>query len=613
VGGHVVGPAAGGGGRRHLSPPAAAVRVVPDIPTFAVDAGFWYAVPERLAGRLAVGSLVRVPLGGRRVGGFVVEVGERDAAGLRPVAALSGEATVFDERLLAALTRVAGHHVAPLATLLRRAAPPNVPPGAADGPPPAPPAPPGPLPDVVADVLAGRGARTVAYVTGETGGSLLGPLAAPVVGAGAGVLAVYPTTVEAEAAAAGAEAAVGGRVVLAHGDMDARTLTAAWGRGRHTGGLVVGTPRVAAWPVARLGLLVGVEEGRRAMKDRQSPTVAVRDLLLARAAAEGAAAVFAGPTPSLELLAAGAEVRRAPGRPWGSVEVVDRRHDPDGGGLLTGTARRALAAVTARGGTSFLFAHRRDYSAAARCARCRTVRTCPACGSRPDPGPSCRRCGSPLGPCPCGGERFEPLGAGVGRVVEEAGRVVGRGAVAAHPAATPVTVGSESDLVGLGPRDLVVLVDLDGLVLGTSFRAGEEALRVGARLASRARGRLLVQTTDPDHAVVSALRRGDPALFWEPELALRARFGYPPSGEIVIVEVRVGEPGRRVEESCDADLRGAVPAGASVLGPAPVADGWRWLVHGRSLAAFRPGLRGVVGRWRDSGHAVRVDVDPRDV
>lgn len=607
MGGHVVSGRAGGGGRRPLSAPA--VRVVPDIPSFAVADGFWYAVPDRLAGRVAVGSLVRVPLGGRRVGGFVVEVGEREASGLRPLAALSGEATVFDERLLAALFAVATHYVTPLPVLLRRAAPPNVPPGrtvdvpAADAPPG--PVPPG-LDDVVAEALAGRGRRVVAYVTRHPGGAFLAALSAPLVASGRGVLAVYPTAAEAAAAAAEVRAG-GGRAHLA--GEDARALTAAWAAARHGGGLVIGTPRVAAWPVADLGLLVGVEEGRRAMKDRQSPTVAVRDVLIARAEAEEVAAVFAGPTPSLELLAARPDVRRAPGRPWGAVEVVDRGEDPDGGRLLTERARRALAAVTARGGSSFLFAHRRGYSAAARCVRCGTVRTCPSCGSRPDPGETCRRCGAALGPCPCGGERFAPLGAGVGRIVEEAARIVGGGAVGAAPSGTLVTVGSEADLAGLEARDLVVLVDLDGLVLGTSFRAGEEALRVGARLAARARGRLLIQTADPTHPVVTALRRGDPSLFSEPELAVRAKYGYPPSGEIIIVELRSRDRGA---EPPDSELRAAV-RGAVVLGPAAVAGGWRWLVHGRDLAAARPGLRELAARWRDSGHRVRIDVDPLDV
>ncbi len=52
------------------------VRVVPNVPTFAVDGGFRYAVPDDLDG-ITLGSMVRVPLAGRRTRGFVVEESRR--------------------------------------------------------------------------------------------------------------------------------------------------------------------------------------------------------------------------------------------------------------------------------------------------------------------------------------------------------------------------------------------------------------------------------------------------------------------------------------------------------------------------------------------------------
>src|SRR5690606_16350233 len=66
-----------GHGRRHQvgggSLTLRAVRVVPNVPSFSVDGGFWYSVPESI--EVVVGSQVRVPLSGRRVRGWVVEVG----------------------------------------------------------------------------------------------------------------------------------------------------------------------------------------------------------------------------------------------------------------------------------------------------------------------------------------------------------------------------------------------------------------------------------------------------------------------------------------------------------------------------------------------------------
>ncbi|MCU1485249.1 MAG: priA, partial [Actinomycetia bacterium] len=65
-------------------------RVVIDEP--AVEKPFDYLVPESLGDQVRVGSLVRVPLHGRRVGGWVASLGEEAPAGvaLKPIAKVTG-------------------------------------------------------------------------------------------------------------------------------------------------------------------------------------------------------------------------------------------------------------------------------------------------------------------------------------------------------------------------------------------------------------------------------------------------------------------------------------------------------------------------------------------
>lgn len=61
------------------------------MPSFAVDDGFAYAVPDDVSG-VEVGTMVRVPLGGRKVKGYVTSV--RTATPDRPlrsILARSGE------------------------------------------------------------------------------------------------------------------------------------------------------------------------------------------------------------------------------------------------------------------------------------------------------------------------------------------------------------------------------------------------------------------------------------------------------------------------------------------------------------------------------------------
>jgi primosomal protein N' (replication factor Y) len=335
------------------------------------------------------------------------------------------------------------------------------------------------------------------------------------------------------------------------------------------------------------------------------------DVLARRAGVERFTLVTADVVPTASTISRGPVLASVPpGRPWGLVEVVDRNDDPPGSGLLPERTRQAVAAVARGGGRVLLFTTRRG--GAVRCVRCRTLRSCGACGARPGAGDACPRCGAAVGPCAaCGGRRFEGLGASVGRIVAEAGGFIGREGVGEAGSGRPVVVGTERDLAAHPRVDLAVIVDADGPMLAPHYRASEDALRLFGRvvaLAGRGRGRrAIVQTALPGSAVVEALRRGDPIAFLEQELVSRAELGFPPSGELIALEVRAAPDG------ADADLRETVGDRATILGPSEGDEDLRWLVQGRDLGGARIALRGLVHRWREGGSRVRVDADPIDL
>lgn len=597
----------------------AAARVVPSVPTFSVDNGFWYSIPPSQEPLVAVGTMVRVPLGGRKVRGYVVEIGRREPGRLRPIAAVSMETKTFDSELLRSLTWAAHHYVAPVSVMLDRSAPPNLakkanlaekdvgpasqaPETTSSGPRQH------PLTAWAAAAAEGKRQPPTAYIARWWDMDWLPVLAGPSLKAGRSVLVIAGTGDEVDLLANAVRPWTGANLVVVTPDASDADTTAAWAAAQVGPRLIVGTPRVGSWLIGDLAVVVVVEEGRRAMKDRQTPTVAVRDLMRTRAAVGGHHLCFVGPTPSLETLAGGASVVHSGRRAWAPVEVVDRQAEPPIAGVVGQVAMSAIKAVAARGGRVFVFAHRRGYAPAARCEHCRTLRQCPNCGSRPETSPVCPRCGAGLGPCTnCGHDRFVPLGAGVGRVVEELRRTLDD-RVGQAPADVPIQVGSEADLAAQPRLDLAVAVDPDGLILGTHFRASEEALRVLARLAGKVEGRgarCLLQTSLPDHPVFVALKKGDPLPFLEAEREVRARFGFPPAGELVIIEARGSLP-----DGSEIWVKDAA-SGATVLGPAPRGNGGvRWLIQGTDLSKVRNQLRPVVQRWRDAGVAVRVDVDP---
>ncbi|MGB8361752.1 MAG: hypothetical protein WCE80_10175 [Acidimicrobiia bacterium] len=587
-----------------------AARIVPDVASYSVDNGFWYAIPEHLRSDISVGTIVRIPLSGRKVRGWVVEVAEDREGDLKEVSGISGKAPVFEERLLETLDWAAKHYVAPVSVLLSRATPPNLPGSAPDA----------PVtrarrrPKSVLDPIIERSARglhgpTTALVASWRDLAWL-PACGRVLESGRSVVIVAASVAEVKWIRDTVPEDLRGALVAVTGEDDASD-TRAWSEMQSPPRIVVGSPKTALWATRGLGLAVVLEEGRRAMKDRQTPTLHVRDLMRTRSRVEGFNLVFFGPTPSVELLAAGAEVLRPGNRAWPLVEVVDRGEDQPGSGYLSARVAAAIAATLEAGRRVFVYTHRRADNSSLRCARCRALRLCGNCGARLGRVERCPRCREPAGRCrECGGTEFEELGTIPDRLVADINRRIGPGTASTVPGEAPVTVGTERDLAGLGRVDLAVAADVDGILTGGGYRTTEEALRQLARLASMVGSspgsRLMLQTSKPDSPLVTTMRRGNPIPYLERVLVERARDAAPPATEMIVVELR-----GKIPDTVDSDLAG-LGDDVIALGPVEVDRGKRWLITGK-LSRARVPLRKLVGGWRDKGTTVRIDVDPIDV
>jgi primosomal protein N' (replication factor Y) len=583
------------------APIALNARIVPDVPSFAVDDGFVYSVPDGI--EVTVGSIVRVPLGGRRVRGWVIGTAAPPKPGLRDVLGVSGNLPVFDAALLGVLRWAAAHYVAPLSAVLAKASPPNAPRRAPHDVYPRM----GSLPESIGLPGPGSRARPVVFVGPVPPDTLIG-LVGRHADAERTAVVVAPTATEAEETAARLEATLGTRVVQGGSRMPGAEVTRAWvAAATRPGTILVGTREVAAWPYADPGVVVVLGEGRRGMKDKATPTVHARDLLIRRAGVERFALVLADLVPTAEALGRAGSVMGRAG--WGLVEVIDRRQDPPGTGLFAAPTAAALRSLAGGGQRVFVFTDRR--TTAMRCVRCRELRRCPACGAAPGGGIGCVRCGATVGACAsCGGGRFEALGAGLSRVIAEVARIVGTPVVGEAGSGKRVEVGTERDLPGLR-TDLAIIVDADGPLMAPNYRASEDGFRLLARVVMAAgigRGRrAIVQTAVPGHPAIRALLSRDPVGFVHAEAAARAALGFPPGGELLAVEAS------RLPAGAEEDLTRAIGSRAEVLGPARVGDRLRWLVQGRDLTSARVVVRGVVGRWRESGARVRVDADPIDL
>jgi primosomal protein N' (replication factor Y) len=256
---------------------------------------------------------------------------------------------------------------------------------------------------------------------------------------------------------------------------------------------------------------------------------------------------------------------------------------------------------------------RHGYATSLACERCRTPARCRACSgplqlTTPHEPPSCRWCGGaePGWTCPeCGGRGLRAPVVGERRTAEELGRAFpptpvrtsGGDRVLAsvddQPAIVVATPGAEP--VAVGGYACVVLLDTWLMLARTDLRTGEESLRRWFNAAALARpasvGGRVVAVGEPSDPALQALVRWDPAGFAHREMTERQSAHLPPASRLATVT----GPEEDVEQALSL-LQ--LPAGAEVLGPAPVEH------PGERPVEAAPQVRAVVRVPRASADAL---------
>jgi len=168
---------------------------------------------------------------------------------------------------------------------------------------------------------------------------------------------------------------------------------------------------------------------------------------------------------------------------------------------------------------------------------------------------------------------------------------------------------------------LVGVVSADIALNLPDERAAERTYQLLAQAIGRAGrgyrpGTAIIQTYQPDHPVISAVKNDDGDSFYAAELASRRLFKSPPFGEVIKLTVAVEdrEAAERKASEMASALRNHVSEmnlDCEVLGPVPAyvarrAGKWRFHVV---LRGERP--LGVLGG--DPGSPWSVDVDPESL
>jgi primosomal protein N' (replication factor Y) (superfamily II helicase) len=573
------------------------VRVRPDEP--GLDKLFDYTVPAALDEQVRVGTVVRIPLAGRRVGGWIVadDVEPPEGVELQPLAKVTGWGPPPELLDLAdwAAWRWAGRPASVLRTATAARAVRALPRAPRTTVPPPAPVAPDEVHDLAAEALA-AGVATLRLPPAADPYPVL--LAAATFGP---ILVVGPV--------AATVRRLGLR--LRRAGLPVALMPDDWAAARAGASSVFGT-RAAAWaPVPSPSAVVVLDEHDESLQQEQAPTWHARDVLVERARRLGVPCLMVSPAPSLEALELGPLLvpsRTAERAGWPLVEVIDRRGAPPGEGLFSERLVQALRSDA----RVVCVLNRKGRSRLTSCAVCGEVATCERCQAavvQAEEGSlSCTRCGTvrPVVCTHCGATRMKNLRAGVSRVREElealarepVGEMTADAEQGAGGTGTRIVVGTEAALHQLDAADVVAFLDLDQELLAPRYRAAEEAFSLLVRAArlvgGRAGGgRLLLQTRQPRHEVVQAAVMADPARVAAAEADRRRELAYPPATAMAVVS---GPSGPAWVEAFGR------PTGVEVLGPA---DG-RWLLRAPDHATLCGAMAQVV---RPPGR-VRVEVDP---
>ncbi len=570
------------------------VGVLPDVP--AIDKVFDYIVPAAMDSDVRLGTMVRVALHGRRVGGWVVaeRAGMLEGRPLQPLAKVTGWGP--PPEVLALASWAARRWFGRRASLLGTASPPHAVRGL-----PAPRLPSPPASTVVDPELAAMASM-----------ALTGP--------GHRLLRLPPATDSFALVLAAAQ--LGPALVLCPSNDAAAVLAMRlrraglpvavhprdWAAARAGGVTVVGA-RAAAWaPMPDIAAVVVLDGHDESYQEERSPTWNARDVAVERARRAGVPCVVASPCPDLVMVDASEKfviASRATERAgWPMLDVIDRRSDDPRTGLFS----ERLADVLQRHERVVCVLNRKGRARLLACASCGELARCERCASAVVLGTewlTCLACGLSRPPvcAACGASRLKSLRLGVTRVREELAGLSGRavGEVTAETDVVPdapILIGTEAVLHRAAQADAVAFLDFDQELLAPRYRASEQALALLARAARlvggrRSRGRMLVQTRLPHHEVLDAALHGDPSRLATVESQRRRDLGFPPFSALAALS---GPAAPDLVERLER------VGGVELLGP----DDGRWLVrapdHGRLSDA-------LVSAGRPPGR-LRIEVDP---
>jgi len=463
--------------------------------------------------------------------------------------------------------------------------------------------------------------------------------------------------------------------VVWHSNLTAARRRDIW-RGVANGSIkiVVGTRSALFLPWQNLGLIVVDEEHDTSYKQEDMGNYHARDMAILRAKIANFPVVLASATPSFETLynvARGKYNRlrlmsRFGGASLPTIETIDMREqkpetykidtnsDKEISGNLSPKLCSEISDTLNQHKQVMLFINRRGFAPIVQCKKCGWVAQCPDCSVGLNYHKHlhklvCHMCGKMHdlpNTCPQCGNEVSMRGAGLEKIEEEISYKFPNAKTALVSSDTIMSREALERLVKKmenGEIDIIIgtqilakghhfpnltlvgVVDADMGLFGTDFRAGEHTFQQLFQVAGRAGrgefpGRVLLQTFQPEHPVITAICAGNRDEFMESDMESRRAAKMPPFGQLIAVVIEADKE-QTLTKYCK-QLSDVAPIlkGGKIMGPIAAQiyqiRNWyrmRFLISGDANANLQPIVRDWINKIKQPANVrVKIDVNPQN-
>jgi primosomal protein N' (replication factor Y) len=316
--------------------------------------------------------------------------------------------------------------------------------------------------------------------------------------------------------------------------------------------VVVGTRSVIWAPVAKFSTIVVIDEHDDLLQEERSPSWHARDVAIERCRRAQAVCCLISPIPSqaarnwasnrvFEIKASDDQ------KAWPKIKILDRNKDESWSSSLISSeliaelrdsSRRVVCVLNTKGRARLIA-----------CGKCRTILRCENCDAAVVQSNSktleCPRCAlkRPVVCQSCGSSSCALLKPGVSRMREELQAAAKRTVCEVTSATDEVNqrvnvfVGTEAVLHRVGTADTVVFLDIDAELLAPRYRTSELVATLvvhAARLVggSKKNPLIMLQTHTPKNVLLVGLATGNFETFNSSERSRRSLLKFPPFGSL---------------------------------------------------------------------------------